>query len=157
MRHQINVYRPNFERIAVPTGTRPWTAEAQSPDLRIRLRWANNISTAFVLDMRRRGPRSWRLPALFANGFLNRSRDLACRNVWAALGLERAGVAVVLAQGVDHRAFFRHPIVWLGESGMVFSQGDLARPPIGSVGDRTTLRRDALVALQSCASNFLPD
>jgi hypothetical protein len=40
---------------------------------------------------------------LVASGFMNRARDFASRHVWAALGLERAGLAVVLEREVDHR------------------------------------------------------
>jgi hypothetical protein len=53
---------------------------------------------------------------------MNRARDLACRTVRAALGLKRAGLAVVLAREVDHRAFFGHSIAWLGERAMIFLQ-----------------------------------
>src|ERR1700722_2398195 len=49
-------------------------------------------------------------------------RDLACRRVWAALGLERAGLAVVLACKVDHRAVLRQPAAWLSESAVIFPQ-----------------------------------
>jgi hypothetical protein len=37
-------------------------------------------------------------PRLVASAFMNGSRDLACRRVRAALGLKRAGLAVVLAR-----------------------------------------------------------
>src|SRR5271156_3622311 len=53
---------------------------------------------------------------------MNRARDFARRNVRAALGLERAGLAVTLARKVDHRAVLRQPVAWLGESAAVFSQ-----------------------------------
>ena len=51
---------------------------------------------------------------LVASGFMNRARDFACRNVQAALGLERAGLAVLLARKVDHRAVLRQPVARLG-------------------------------------------
>src|SRR5580693_1108039 len=51
---------------------------------------------------------------------MNGARDFACRNVRAALGLERAGLAVLLARKVDHRAVLRQPAAWLGESAVVF-------------------------------------
>ena len=53
---------------------------------------------------------------------MNGARDLACRNVRAALRLERAGLAVLLARKVDHRAVLRQPAAWLGESAVVFPQ-----------------------------------
>src|SRR5271155_119050 len=53
---------------------------------------------------------------------MNGAGDFACRNVRAALGFERAGLAVLLARKVDHRAFFGHSVAWLGESAMIFSQ-----------------------------------
>ena len=40
---------------------------------------------------------------LIASGFMNGACDFACRNVQAALGLERADLAVMLAHEVDHR------------------------------------------------------
>ena len=51
---------------------------------------------------------------LVASGFVNGARDLACGRVWAALRLERAGLAVVLAREVDHRTFFVLPAILLG-------------------------------------------
>ena len=59
---------------------------------------------------------------LVASGFVNGARDLACGRVWAALRLERAGLAVVLAREVDHRAFFGHSVAWLRERAMIFPQ-----------------------------------
>src|SRR5277367_4242560 len=53
---------------------------------------------------------------------MNRARDFARRNVRAALGLERAGRAVMLARKVDHRAVLRQPVARLGESAVVFLQ-----------------------------------
>src|SRR5580704_7774171 len=53
---------------------------------------------------------------------MNRARDFARRNVRTALGLERAGLAVLLARKVDHRAVLRQPVAWLGESAVVFLQ-----------------------------------
>src|SRR5580704_2221605 len=53
---------------------------------------------------------------------MNGARDLACRRVWAARGLERARSAVVLAREVDHRAFFGHSVAWLREQAMIFPQ-----------------------------------
>src|SRR5271169_3581070 len=53
---------------------------------------------------------------------MNRARDFARRNVRAALGLERAGLAVTLARKVDHRAVLGQPVAWLGESAVVFPQ-----------------------------------
>src|SRR5271167_4334596 len=50
---------------------------------------------------------------------MNRARDFARRNVQAALGLERAGLAVMLARKVDHRAVLRQPVARLGESAVV--------------------------------------
>ena len=44
---------------------------------------------------------------------MNGARDFACRNVRAALGLERAGLAVMLACEVDHRAVLREPVAGL--------------------------------------------
>jgi hypothetical protein len=44
---------------------------------------------------------------------MNGARDFACRNVRAALGLERAGLAVMLAREVNHRAVLRQPLAWL--------------------------------------------
>ena len=38
---------------------------------------------------------------------MNGASNFACRNVRAALGLERAGAAVLLARKVDHRAVLR--------------------------------------------------
>src|SRR5580704_1655581 len=51
---------------------------------------------------------------------MNRARDFARRNVRTALGLERAGLAVLLARKVDHRAVLGQPVAWLGESAVVF-------------------------------------
>src|SRR5271169_5926227 len=56
---------------------------------------------------------------LVASGFMNGARDLARGHVRAAFWLERAGVAVVLAREVDHRAFFRHPGPRFRERAMV--------------------------------------
>src|SRR5208283_3530540 len=53
---------------------------------------------------------------------MNGAGDLACRNVRAALGFERAGLAVMLARKVDHRAVLRQPVAWLGESAVIFPQ-----------------------------------
>src|SRR5271156_6673385 len=47
---------------------------------------------------------------------MNRARDFARRNVWAALGLERAGLAVTLSRKVDHRPVLRQPVARLGQS-----------------------------------------
>src|ERR1700728_3626483 len=62
---------------------------------------------------------------------------------WAALGLERAGLAVVLAREVDHRAFFGHSVARLRERAMIFPQLFAARANIaiarwieGEVGSR---------------------
>jgi hypothetical protein len=46
---------------------------------------------------------------LVTSGFMNGARDFACRNVRAALGLERAGLAVALAHEVDQRVVFVSP------------------------------------------------
>ena len=51
---------------------------------------------------------------------MNGASNFACRNVWPALGLERAGLAVMLARKVNHRAVFRQPVAWLGESAVYF-------------------------------------
>src|SRR5579863_3827062 len=51
---------------------------------------------------------------------MNGARDFACRNVRTALGLERAGLAVLLARKVDHRAVLGQPVARLGESAVVF-------------------------------------
>src|SRR5580692_4830461 len=53
---------------------------------------------------------------------MNGARDLACRRVRAARGLERARLTVVLAREVDHRAFFGHSVAWLRERAMIFPQ-----------------------------------
>ncbi len=53
--------------------------------------------------------------SLVTSGFMNRARDFARRHVRAALGLECAGVAVLLAREVDYRAVLRQPVAWLGE------------------------------------------
>src|SRR5277367_6979613 len=53
---------------------------------------------------------------------MNRARDFARRNVRAAPGLERAGLAVTLARKVDHRAVLGQPVALLGESAVVFPQ-----------------------------------
>ena len=50
---------------------------------------------------------------------MNGACDFARRNVRAALGLERAGLAVMLARKVDHCAVFRQPVAWLA---MIFLQ-----------------------------------
>jgi hypothetical protein len=65
------------------------------------------ISTFLPLAPRdKRRTSVWRSRApCVASDFMNVARDLVCRRVRAALGLERAGLAAVL----DHRAFFRHP------------------------------------------------
>jgi hypothetical protein len=76
----------------------------------------------------RRIPASWSHVAkigaggLVTSGFMNGARDFARRKVRTALGLERAGLAVMLARKVDHRAVLRQPVAWLGESAVVFSQ-----------------------------------
>jgi hypothetical protein len=44
---------------------------------------------------------------------MNGARDLACGRVRAAFRLERAGLAVVLALRVDHRAFFGQPTCYV--------------------------------------------
>src|ERR1700735_2666837 len=49
---------------------------------------------------------------------------------WAALWLERAGVAVVLAREVDHRAFFGHSVARLRKRAMIFPQLFAARANI---------------------------
>ena len=53
---------------------------------------------------------------------MNRACDFARRSVWAAFWLKRAGLAVLLASEVDHRAFLRQAVAWLGESAVVFPQ-----------------------------------
>ena len=54
---------------------------------------------------------------------MNRARDFARRNVRAAFWLKRAGLAVLLASEVDHRAFLRQAVAWLGESAVdIFPQ-----------------------------------
>src|SRR5580704_10012820 len=53
---------------------------------------------------------------------MNGASDFACRNVWAALGLERAGVAVVLSGAIADRAVLRDAIARRGERAAIFSQ-----------------------------------
>src|SRR5664279_2723441 len=43
-------------------------------------------------------------------------------NIRAALWLERAGPAVLLARKVDHRPVLCQPVAWLDESAVVFPQ-----------------------------------
>src|SRR5271169_1910245 len=57
---------------------------------------------------------------LVTGGFVNGARDFACRNIRTALGLERAGLAVMLARKVDHRPVLGQPVARLGESAVVF-------------------------------------
>src|SRR6202042_1825751 len=53
---------------------------------------------------------------------MNGASDFACRNVWAALGLERAGVAVVLSGAIADRAVLRDALARRGERTAIFSQ-----------------------------------
>ena len=82
---------------------------------------------------------------LVTRGFMNRACDFARRNVRAAFWLKRAGLAVMLARKVDHRAVFRQPVAWLGESavmewmpppdGIAMCQGgDVCRTPRNGEG-----------------------
>jgi hypothetical protein len=69
----------------------------------------------------------------------------------AALGLERAGLAVVLAREVDHRAFFRHPVAWPGEQAMIFPQLFAARANIAvalGIEGEVAARKRAVRALR---------
>src|SRR5450432_795503 len=53
---------------------------------------------------------------------MNGASDFACRNVWAALGLERAGLAVALSGAIADRAVLRDALARRGESAARFSQ-----------------------------------
>jgi hypothetical protein len=57
---------------------------------------------------------------LVTSGLMNGARDLARRNIRAALGFEHASLAVVLARKEDQRALLRQPVAWLSESAVVF-------------------------------------
>src|SRR5260221_13763537 len=50
------------------------------------------------------------------------ARDLARWGVRAALGFQRAGVAVKLAGAVEHRVVLRHTEPWCGERAAMFSE-----------------------------------
>ena len=77
--------------------------------LRMRLRCAKSNSIFFRWRRDGVGLGPCDRTGLVTSGFMNGARDLACRNVRAAPGLERAGLAVMLAREVDHRAALRQP------------------------------------------------
>src|ERR1700733_5521031 len=53
---------------------------------------------------------------------MNGASYFACRNVWAALGLERAGVAVALSGAIADRAVLCDALARRGERAAIFSQ-----------------------------------
>jgi hypothetical protein len=56
------------------------------------------------------------------SGFMNGSRDLACEHMRTALGLEHAGLAVVLSGAIADRAVLRDALARRGERAAIFSQ-----------------------------------
>src|SRR5271155_6153574 len=76
---------------------------------------------------------------------MNGARDFACSNVRAALGLERAGLAVLLACKVDHRPVLRQPVARLGENAVVllelFAAGAGIKIPLWIEGEVAARKR----------------
>jgi hypothetical protein len=64
---------------------------------------------------------------LVTSSFMSGARNLACRNVRAAPGLERAGFAVMLSGATADRAVPRDALTRRGERAAIFSQ--LPIPP----------------------------
>ena len=72
----------------------------------MRLRWAKSISTFFRSRLEvTYGVGLRDVPGHVAGALVDRAQDLAGRRVWAALRLQRAGVAIELAGAVAHEAF----------------------------------------------------
>src|ERR1700722_19158550 len=100
---------------------------------------------------------------------MNGAGDFACRNVRAALGLERAGVAVVLSGAIADRAVLRDALARRGERAAIFSQlltsgtdievafASPATPPCGT-GRSSTGRTGWPVSRSSTKTNpcFVP-
>src|SRR3984885_12260209 len=59
---------------------------------------------------------------LVTSGFMNGSRNLACKHIRTALGFEHAGVAVVLSGAIADRAVPRDPLARRGERTAIFPQ-----------------------------------